>query len=75
MTEEITVNAKLWSDDLTDDQLNQFCQMWPKHTMALILREREACARLSESRQWESNAAECSGECADGIARAIRART
>ena len=41
---------------------------------AMIAEEREACAKLSESRQWHSNAAECSGECADDIARAIRAR-
>lgn len=39
-----------------------------------IAEEREACARLSEEREWESNAAECSGECGDDIARAIRAR-
>lgn len=39
-----------------------------------IALEREACAALSESRRWRSTAAECSGECADDIAAAIRRR-
>ena len=40
-----------------------------------IKREREACAKLAEDRLWRSTAAECSGECPDDIAAAIRART
>ena len=36
--------------------------------------ERAACASLAEDGEWDHTAAECSGECGEDIARAIRAR-
>lgn len=41
---------------------------------AAVLAEREACAKLAESSEWDWTGCECSGECGPDIARAIRAR-
>lgn len=47
---------------------------WGWRILAALLAEREACAHLAEAGEWDKTAAECSGECGDDVALAIRAR-